>query len=366
MTIDNVPPQAHRLTSYPPRTQGNGKKGIDGRELHGIIIPTGLGNAAHDGGETSVAEGGRYVWQALQALLRREGAIVTDEEVPVAQIAADVQREKTERQPTVRNAPEVVAVAQETARRVYDTMMIGRVPLLMEGDHSAVLGLAGALKMYVDPENPEFSTLKVVFFDAHADILQEPDPVTGGNAYGRTLSTLLGEGPADLMPLMEGVPKLRPENLLYVGTHLPDEEEVLFIADKKIPCLDLDFLRDHPAEANAQIDEFLTIEKEGQRVAAPFHCELDVDVLAESESKGNPMPNEEGLTRGELYKLVRRMQRKGKLVSLGIAEVAEALDRENDQQTLKIAVGFAARLLGMGDPNYYGEGYAPHMGATTA
>ena len=371
MANNSIPPSAHRLTSYIPDQQGGGKEGVDGRQIHGIIIPTGLGNRSHDEGyeegdekgKGRVAEGGQYVWHALQTILKREHAVVTSDEIPVQDIAADVRIADPEAISTVNNAPEIVAVAQETARQVYEAMMAGKIPALMEGDHSAVLGLAGALKMYADPNDPEFSTLKVVFFDAHTDILQEPVPGGGKNAYGRTLSTLLGKGPKDLMPLMEGVPKLRPENLLYVGTQLPDAVEVAFIDDLKIKCIDLDLVHDDPAETNRIIDAFLTIEKDGKDAPAPFHCELDVDVITGQESKGNPMPNQEGLTRNDLFKLVRRMKRKGKLVSLGVAEVAKDLDV--DRQTLAIAVGFAARLLGMGDPNYYGEGYAPHMGATT-
>ena len=362
MKSNSTPPSAHRLTSYIPDQHENGKEGVDGRQIHGIIIPTGLGNRAHDEGDARVAEGGQYVWEALQAILQRDHAIVSSNEIPVQDIAADVRITNPEAISAVNNAPEIVAVTQETARHVYEAMMAGKIPALMEGDHSAVLGLSGALKIYRDTNDPEFSTLKIVFFDAHTDILQEPVPGGGKNAYGRTLSTLLGKGPKDLMPLMEGVPKLRPENLLYIGTQLPDAVEIAFINAKKIKCIDLDLVHDDPAETNRMIDEFLTMEQDGQLVPAPFHCELDVDAI--TGHKGNPMPNDEGLTRNDLFRLVRRAKGKGKLVSLGIAEVAKKLDV--DRQTLRIAVGFAARLLGMGDPNYYGEGYTPHMGATTA
>jgi arginase len=338
------------LSAYLPR------QGHDELKAMAIHVPTGHG--ALRAGEGVTVDGGQYVVrERLESVFANSGSTLEEDVVPVDEILSELGEERSEPEKGVRNAPQIVAIGKETAKRVGDAVDKGYFPIIMGGDHSTmVMGFPEMLDRYPDPDDPEYSSLKLVFIDAHPDILQDPGEDVG-NAHGRTISTLLGKGPKDLMPTMEGRRKLRPENILYVGISKPDEDERDFIRDEKIQCWDLDKMRRDPQGFYKAVQEFLTVERDGQQFATPFFAEFDPDVLCKRDSKGTPMTSDEGMERKELYSLGRLLSAQGDLVGMGTAEVAPKLDV--DGGTAESVSGFMARALGKGDPEYYHE-YDPH------
>ena len=338
---------------YEPR-QGHDRK------IRTIHVPTPHG--AERSNDESTVQGGQYLIKgALKQSLEASGSPVEEEEIPVDQILKDNGLEyRTEPEEGVKNAPQLVAIGKETAKRVAAAVDEGYLPIIAGGDHSTlIMGLPELLDRHPDPENPSYSSLKLVFIDAHPDILQDPvddtdDPENKhytGNAHGRTISTLLGKGAKDLMPLMEGRLKLNPKNLLYIGISKPDKRENQIIKDLKIQNWHLCRIRKDPQGFERAVREFLTVEKGGKQYAAPFFAELDPDVLRKKDSEGTPMVSKFGMSADELNSLALLLAAEGNLAGTGTAELAPKLDKGG--KTAACVSDFMYRVLGKGDEYYH-------------
>ncbi len=343
----------HALDIYPPQ-QGHE------RSIRAIHVPTPHG-APRDDVESTVL-GGQYALRGeFEQLMQRSGSQVEHEVIDVDTV---LQKEKLPHRTTpeqgVRNAPQIIAIGKETAQHVKIAVDAGYVPIIAGGDHATlIMGLPELLDRYPDAENPGYSSLRLVFTDAHPDALQEPETV--GNAHGRTISTLLGIGPKDLLPLMQGRLKLQPKNLFFVGTSKPDDPEIRLIETLEnaagLQCWDIMKMRSDPKGFEQALKEFLTIrEADGTVRAAPVWAELDPDVLQKTDSQGTPMTSSVGMSAEELIRLALLLASEGKVVGAGTAEIAPNLDTGG--KTKDLVNAYFYRLLGKGD-EYYHE-YDPH------
>lgn len=335
--------QGGNLNVYTPVGNAKSKQGVADLDIHIIEIPSNLGSAR--GSKTDTSTGPAYIREKLWPMLQAGGANVTGEVIPVENLTRGVTvlygREN------VRNANKITIVMMRARDQVYKAIIAGKIPIVLGGDHSSFLSIAGTLMAYPD--------LRVAFKDAHPDYLGEPEKGQQGNAHGRTVSTLQGIGPDPLMPVMDGVPKLQAKNTLFIGTHHPDKAEASAVHQNKCPTLDLDTLAKYPALSEKFLQEFVQ--------GHPFHWSFDPDVLSKSVLMSNhgvdmhpgaPMATLEGLSSNTFFRLCRVLSlSKGKLVSMESSETALLCDTEQGGLTRDHVVGGILRTLGAGDPEYY-------------
>ncbi|MEV0585758.1 GNAT family N-acetyltransferase [Nonomuraea sp. NPDC050310] len=173
----------------------------------------------------------------------------------------------------------------ETAARVRQALPEDGFVVTIGGDCGVELEpIAAALRRYG-------SRLAVVWFDAHGD-LNTPASSPSGAFHGMVLRTLLGDGPADLVP----TPALRPEQVALVGARALDAGELDYIRDTGIGGLE-------------------TLPED-----AVVYVHIDLDVLAGIRSVGYPEPG--GLTPAALAETVARIAEQYEIVGLGITEYA--------------------------------------------
>ncbi len=339
------------------------------RKIRAVHVGTPHG-ALRDGIEATIGGGQHAIRGEFEEALGRSGSLLEHDVIDVDGV---LHREglayRTAPEEGVRNAPQIVAIGRETAKHVKDAVDQGYFPIVAGGDHATlIMGIPELLDRHPDPANPGYSSLKLVFIDAHPDSLQEPiddeeDPekkYTVGNGHGRTVPVLLGMGAKDLMPLMNGRLKLHPKNLMYVGISKPDKAEKRFMRklskDHGTECWDLARMRKDPKGFHEAVKKFLTIESNGKKLAAPFWAEMDPDVLRREDSKGTPMTSKVGMSKDELNSLALVLAAEGNLVGAGTAEIAPNLDVGG--QTKACVSDYLYRVLGKGD-EYFHE-YEPH------
>jgi arginase len=142
--------------------------------------------------------------------------------------------------------------------------------------------------------------LAVVGFDAHGD-LNTPGSSPSGAFHGMVLRTLLGEGPASLVPECA----LRPEQVVLAGTRVLDAGEEEF-ADR------VGIRRLAPAQ-------LVTPERLLAAVgAARVYVHIDLDVLDPAVFGAVGFPERGGLSFGQLAGAMRASR--SRLVGVGIAE----------------------------------------------
>ncbi|HLC76149.1 MAG TPA: arginase family protein [Candidatus Peribacterales bacterium] len=343
---------------YCPPTNPNGTLApLVDKQLHIILLPSNYGSSRV--GNTNTAGGPAYIHEILEPALKTGGARVTTETIPVGKIVDGV----IEANESIFNARKLVRLLSFTRDRVYEAIMEGKTPILLGGDHSSLISTAGTLKATPDPSDPQYSTLVHLLWDGDADYLRdprnEPHGITQGNAHGRTKSTLEGRGPEPLMEIMDGIPKLRSENNIFLGAQRVDDVEVGYFDETGAVYLGLDALTSQPDT----VDAFLTQLVEGK----PFHWSFDPDLLPKSElildphhKAGAPMAGIQGLSSNLFLRYSRVLgNAKGNLMSMEMSEVASECDRRHGGRVRDIGTDAIVKVLGAGELEYRLGGYNP-------
>ncbi len=146
----------------------------------------------------------------------------------------------------------------------------------------------------------------VVWFDAHPD-LNTPESSPSHAFTGMVLRTLLGDGPAQLVP---PVP-LVPSRVVLVGARAFDAAEDEYIAANVVKCVGAD---DFSGEA--------LVAAVGATGAASVYVHIDLDVLDPGEFTGIGYPEPFGLRAGDLVDALKTLFTAFPLAGAGITEFA--------------------------------------------
>lgn len=185
----------------------------------------------------------------------------------------------------------------------------GRPVLTVGGDCGVeVAPIAAAVRRHGD-------RLAVVWFDAHGD-LNTPASSPSGAFHGMVLRTLLGEGPAGLVPDRP----LRPEQVVLAGVRALDPAERAYVTAAGLPIV---------------TDPSGLVEAVGDVDAVYVHLDLDVLDPSAFASVGAPEPG--GLTPHQVIEMVTALADRYEITGVGITEYEPT--RARDQETLAGLVG---------------------------
>jgi GNAT superfamily N-acetyltransferase len=190
----------------------------------------------------------------------------------------------------------------ETAARVRAALPGDGFVITVGGDCGVELEpIARAVRRYGE-------RLAVVWFDAHAD-LNTPESSPSGAFHGMVLRTLLGEGPAELVP--DAI--LRPEQVVLSGVRAMDEGEKGVVPDSR------------------QVPDGTTA----------VYVHIDLDVLDPSAFSSVGCPEIGGLLPGELLARVTALAERYEIAGLGITEYepTSARDRRTLAELVPALVG---------------------------
>jgi arginase len=185
-------------------------------------------------------------------------------------------------------------------------------PITVGGDCGVELGpVSAALARHGD-------ALTVVWFDAHGD-LNTPESSPSHSFHGMVLRTLLGEGPAELVPERP----LRPDQVVLAGTRALDLAEQAYIAHTGLSLVTV-------AELLAEPDHL--IEAVTATGATAVYIHIDLDVLDPDTFGSLSCPEPGGLPPHALQAAIQALTNRFTLAGLGITEYAPAYPE--DQITL--------------------------------
>jgi arginase len=149
-----------------------------------------------------------------------------EETHPVVSVDVPVTHVEDEDDPSLKNLYSVYATAKNSARLVDEAIKNGNFPLIIGGDHSISIGtIAGITVTY-----PE---LGVIWVDAHGDVNMHDTTLTG-NIHGMPLAINMGFGLDQLTNTYYASPKIKPKNVVILGTRDLDDAEILFLKKHKI------------------------------------------------------------------------------------------------------------------------------------
>ena len=291
------------------------------RKIRIIGIPMDLGQMRRgvDMGPSAI----RY--EGLSDRLRKLGYDIDDAgniEVPVREHLVQIGQK------------EIVETIQHACSQAYEegrkAAAEGFFPLFLGGDHSVAIGTIGG----VTHDEPS----AVVWIDAHGDF-NVPETSPNGNIHGMPVAILIGLGLPELVNLGRAGAKVKPGDVVLIGTRNLDYDEKTMLKNSGIIIYTM-----------REIDErgIGTVLREVVDVklghAKRIHVSLDMDALDPRDAPGVGTPAPGGLTYREAHLCMEILHNSERITSMDIVEINPILDRQN--RTSKIAVELAASLLG--------------------
>ncbi len=222
------------------------------------------------------------------------------------------------------------------AESVMRNMKLGKVPIVISGDHASAGGTIAGIKM----AHPN-KRLGVVWIDAHAD-LHSPYTTPSGNIHGMPLAASIGDDNLDMkrndpndetvdfwerMKGMGGIsPKILPQDLIFVGVRDTEKEEIHLLEKHNIINYEV-----------AEVDD-MGMHKIGKEILEELKdCDIvyvsfDVDSMDPDEvsyGTGTPVPN--GIAPEQAKNLLSVLLADPKVCCFEMVEVNPLLDKKGNK-----------------------------------
>ena len=233
-----------------------------------------------------------------------------------------------------RHLPEVVEWNQRLHDAMYAELRVGRLPIMLGGDHCLAIGSISAVARHCRDTSKK---LRVLWFDAHADF-NTATLTPSGNIHGMPVACLCGQGPQELIEIGGHVPAISPKQIRQIGIRSVDAGEKRLVHDMGIEVFDMRYIDEmgmrHAMElALALVD-----------ANTHLHVSLDVDFLDPTIAPGVGTTLRGGPTYREAQLCMEMIADTGRLASLDVVELNPALDVPN--QTAELAVDLIESLFG--------------------
>lgn len=239
--------------------------------------------------------------------------------------------------PWAKRVEGLVKIYDRVAQATAQSLQSGKFPLVLAGDHSTAGGTIAGIKLAFPNKR-----LGVVWIDAHAD-LHSPYTTPSGNLHGMPVATALGidnlenryedrnldkttvEGWEKLKNTGGIMPKIRPDDLVFVALRDFEEEEEEVIRNEGIRVIEVDEVR---KEGVPEIVEEIL------QVLAPvdlIYISFDVDSLDKKISVGTGTPVDDGLEVNEAKDIINGLLKSPKTICFEVVEVNPLLDDKGNK-----------------------------------
>eukprot|EP00545_Synedropsis_sp_CCMP1620_P011964 CAMPEP_0119012786 /NCGR_PEP_ID=MMETSP1176-20130426/7581_1 /TAXON_ID=265551 /ORGANISM="Synedropsis recta cf, Strain CCMP1620" /LENGTH=360 /DNA_ID=CAMNT_0006965811 /DNA_START=73 /DNA_END=1158 /DNA_ORIENTATION=+ len=243
--------------------------------------------------------------------------------------------------PSARNCGIVGAVNEHLANVVQEKIGSGRFPLLLGGDHSIGIGsLAGVLR-----NRPNTG---VLWIDAHADI-NIPDISESGNMHGMPIGMLMEGVSPDFSKLpgfdwlIDG-PRLRPDQIVYVGLRDVDGAERSIIRKLGIPAFTMHDIDHHGIGKVMDMALNHLLKDDSNR---PLHLSYDIDAVDPVLAPATGTTVRGGLNFREAHFVAEAVAMSGNLASADIVELNPTLsDGQGAKETVELGLQIVTSMMG--------------------
>jgi arginase len=233
-----------------------------------------------------------------------------------------------------RHLDEVVAWNHSVHDAVLAELRLGRLPILMGGDHSLAVGSIGAVARHCREAGKK---LRVLWLDAHADF-NTSVLTPSGNLHGMPVACLCGHGPQPLLQIGGQVPALNPKWIRQIGIRSVDAGEKRLVHQVGLEVFDMRYI-DEMGMRHAMELALATLDAHTH-----LHVSFDVDFLDPPIAPGVGTTVPGGPTYREAQLCMEMIADTGRLASLDVMELNPALDVRN--QTARVAVDLIESLFG--------------------
>lgn len=233
-----------------------------------------------------------------------------------------------------RHLDEVVAWNRAVREASLAELRLGRMPVMLGGDHCLAIGSISAVADHCRAQGRE---LRILWLDAHSDF-NTSSVTPSGNVHGMPVACLCGLGPEVLTGIGDHEPAISPSHIRQIGIRSVDREEKRLVKEYGLDIYDMRFIDE--AGMKRTMERALA----GLDDSVHLHVSFDVDMLDPSIAPGTGTPVPGGLNYREAQLVMEMIADTGCLASLDIVEVSPPLDTRN--ATAELAVELVESLFG--------------------
>ncbi len=233
-----------------------------------------------------------------------------------------------------RHLDEVVVWNRGVHDAVLAELRLGRLPILLGGDHCLAVGSVGAVARHCRDTGKK---LRVLWLDAHADF-NTSTLTPSGNLHGMPVACLCGHGPQPLLEIGGQVPALNPKWIRQIGIRSVDAGEKRLVHQVGLDVFDMRYIDEMGMRHTMEL-ALATLDANTH-----LHVSFDVDFLDPPIAPGVGTTVPGGPTYREAQLCMEMIADTGRLASLDVMELNPALDVRN--QTAAVAVDLIESLFG--------------------
>jgi arginase len=233
-----------------------------------------------------------------------------------------------------RHLAEVIAWNQAVHDAMLAELGLGRLPILLGGDHCLGIGSISAVARHCREAGKK---LRVLWLDAHADF--NTNALTpSGNIHGMPVACLCGHGPQALIEIGGTVPAISPKVVRQIGIRSVDQGEKRFVHQVGLEVFDMRYIDEMGMRHTMEL-ALATLDANTH-----LHVSFDVDFLDPDIAPGVGTTVPGGPTYREAQLCMEMIADTGRLASLDVMELNPALDLRN--KTAELAVDLIESLFG--------------------
>jgi arginase len=217
---------------------------------------------------------------------------------------------------------------------MYAELSLGRLPILLGGDHCLGLGSISAVARHCREAGKK---LRVLWLDAHADF-NTSVLTPSGNIHGMPVACLCGHGPQELIEIGGTVPAIQAKVVRQIGIRSVDPGEKRFVHEMGLEVFDMRYIDEMGMRHTMEL-ALATLDANTH-----LHVSFDVDFLDPDIAPGVGTTVPGGPTYREAQLCMEMIADTGRLASLDVMELNPALDIRN--KTAELAVDLIESLFG--------------------
>ncbi len=236
-----------------------------------------------------------------------------------------------------RHLPEVAAWNSAVHEAVYAELKLGRMPMLLGGDHCLAIGSISAVARHCREAGKK---LRVLWLDAHADF-NTSALTPSGNIHGMPVACLAGHGPRELVEIggfSKANPAISPKWVRQIGIRSVDAGEKRFVHEQELEVFDMRYIDEMGMRHTMEL-ALATLDANTH-----LHVSFDVDFLDPDIAPGVGTTVPGGPTYREAQLCMEMIADTGRMASLDVMELNPALDMRN--KTAELAVDLIESLFG--------------------
>ncbi|MDT8990737.1 arginase [Curvibacter sp. APW13] len=233
-----------------------------------------------------------------------------------------------------RHLDEVVHWNRALHDAVYAELGLGRMPIVLGGDHCLGIGSISAVARHCRDTGKK---LRILWLDAHADF-NTSALTPSGNIHGMPVACLCGFGPKELIEIGGQVPAISPKWVRQIGIRSVDPGEKRFVHEQNIEVFDMRYIDEMGMRSAMEMALAL------MDANTHLHVSFDVDFLDPEIAPGVGTTVRGGPTYREAQLCMEMIADTGRLASLDVVELNPALDIQNS--TANVAVDLIESLFG--------------------